>query len=238
MVSEYIFLVKDYFFSKKLIFLSFASVFFIYIFHFCLSIIFDSDQFYFIYWQFMQPFFVYISMIFIFYFYSKNILLKKKYKELGYKEVIIIVILFLMKCVWNILEVLFLETDFIQTSENSKLYLLFLLGFLWITVYLISAYFFPKQFLGENNKISFFSYIKKYFFELCMYLIFSIIFVFFIIFCITFIASKLSLISFLSCSVIHSFIEDILGIYCFILLAHLVCIYFLRLYDKKVIKSL
>lgn len=236
MISGYIALVKDYFYSKKLFIFSLFCAFCIYIFHFCLDTLFDSDQFSFIYFEFIQPFFIYISVVFILFYYSRSGVFKKKYEELTYKEILIIALLFLLKYIWNFAEVVCLETDIVQTNENSNLFFLFLLGITWLVIYFIGAFFLPKQFLIDSNKTSFIHYSKKNFFPLIIYFLFSVILVFFIIFFFTLIISKIALMNFFSCQKIHFVIEEVVAIYFSVLLSHLIAIYFLGMYGKPIKK--
>jgi hypothetical protein len=228
----YVEVIKNYFLNRFFLLFTTSVIFFIYIFHFILSLFFVLEFFNFIYWHFISPFFIYISMLFVICIHCHRNSKKKTLNELFHNIIFIGLICIILKLAWNILKVILLESNLIIVREDSSLMPLFFLAFFWLLIYSFVAYFIPHR-LMKNKKISlknFCLYIAQEFWMLLLHLLFSFLFSFLIIILISYVCAQLQFFSFLKTTSIHTFIENILSIGFNVIFAHSISTLLLHTY--------
>lgn len=235
----YVAVVKEYFTYKYFFTTAFFTVFFIYFLHSILSFLFYFEDFNLLYWEFISPLFIYLSMIVVISFYS--------YRKILYNESFLSVLciflfkgffIIILKLIWNFFKVILIQFNIIPVYEDSGLYPLFLLGFFWLWIYFFSSYLVWNKILKIQNK-SFLSYSIHECGLILFNLLFAFFFSFFIIIFISFILSKMQLFfSFLLKKNIHIFIEDILSISFNVFFAHMLSLLFVYqcFKNKKILK--
>lgn len=237
----YIKIVKEYFSNKYFSIVSCFVIFFIYFLHFLLTFLINFENFNLVYWHFIAPFFVYISMIFfISLYYCEKKVSNKSVKVLFFTLLLKGLFIIIIKLIWNFLKVILIESNIIKVTEDSHLYPLFLLGFSWGMIYFASGYFVYCSLLKDKKKIkSFFHYSIEEFWQLLVYLFFSFFFSFMLIIFISFIISKIqNLVIFFQNDHIHKFIEDILTIAFNVFFAHMIALLLVEnsIKNKRTIK--
>lgn len=150
----YIKIIKEYFSNKYFVMITSLVVFFIYFLHFFLDILIYFDNFNLVYWHFIAPFFIYISMIFFisFYYYQK-IASHQSFLSLFFSLLLKGLMIIVIKLIWNFFKVILIESNIVIVHEDSNLYPLFLLGFFWIIIYFMSAYFVWYVLLKNKKKL-------------------------------------------------------------------------------------
>ncbi len=232
----YIKIIKEYFSDKYFLIITFSTVFFVYF----LSIIFNYLLFFengnLVYWHFIAPFFIYISMVFfISCFYYKKISKGKPMASIFFSLLFKSLIIIIIKLVWNFFKVILIESNIVIVNEDSNLYPLFLLGFFWCLIYFIASYFVWFNLLKNKKKLkSFWHYSIKKFWYILFNLFFAFIFSFLLIIIISFVISKIkNIFSFFQQKFVNFFIEDILSISFNVFFAHTIALLFVNDCIKK-----
>lgn len=230
-IHFHIAILKEYLTNKILFWQAFLITIIIYILHRITIYYIDSMYADFIYWNFLAPLFIYsFLIIFTINYLQKNY---QKKNENIYKIIKTGIIIIFIKIIWNIIKIIFLESNFIQISEKSSLYPILFIFVFWICIYFIAAYFIPHSYFNQKNLIIY-KYIIKNMSELILNIIFCIFWSFIIIFVISFVCAKVqNIITITNQPFINHFIEDFLSIFFKIIFGHLLVIGIIKTYKKK-----
>lgn len=181
----------------------------------------------FIYWNFISPFIIYISMVFFASCLSILVLNKReRIRYLFFNSLYSLIFVIVIKLLWNLSKIILIDSSIFLIKFDSNLYPLFLLFFFWIMIYFFFSYYLPIVFLKQNKKISFYlfiDYIIEKFWIILSNIVFSLLFSFGILFIFAFLFSqieKIVIFLFTEDHYFHMWVENYLYILFQVIFAH------------------
>lgn len=220
-------ILKEYFFCKKSIIITFLTILIILIFQLLAQL--SNNEFAKIFiFDFFTPLIIYNSMLFILIIISKKNVENffENFQKLIKKGWWII----FLKMFWNICNIIIMGNDY-SPDEKSSLFPFFILMFLWFLILLLASYFFPKIILDNKNKVNinfsnFINYFNKNFGKIFLGILISLLSCgIFLFFSSLFLSYFFKIFYFMFNPIaIKIFIEDFLSISIQVIYAHLLSI--------------